>query len=230
MHKTVKLYADNGDIKGLKYIFVDCLDADPTFEDYREDFKYCQDLPGLIEEHVELTPFCEDLSGWNENYWIGLKKDLLKNFSLQRFQHMQRVAKVIYKEKVRKIQDERQACYDQENEKNQSSVSEPWYNVSNNIMDSADKSQQNISSDSVGSASKSDQEKREMEEAKRQLAFENQQTERIRRQEELLRNKERKDEENRNNSSNDTGKKVLGAVLAVLLILLVLVIILGITD
>ena len=92
------------------------MDADPTFEDYREDFKYCRDIPGLIEAHIELTPFCNDVAGWDEDYWIGLKKDLLKNFSMKRFQHMQKVAEVFYKEKIDKIQKERETKERQERE------------------------------------------------------------------------------------------------------------------
>ena len=88
MHKEVKSCADKGDIKGLKYIFVDCLDVDPTFEKYKEDYEYCKNLNGLFESHRELTPFSMDKSLWNYKYWQKLKTDLLKNFSDSRFKHM----------------------------------------------------------------------------------------------------------------------------------------------
>ena len=55
MHEQVKKYADEGNIKGLKYIFVDALDVDPTFEKYREDFHYCKGL-NLFEPNRELSP------------------------------------------------------------------------------------------------------------------------------------------------------------------------------
>ena len=40
MHNEVKKCVDSGNLKSLRYIFVDCLDVDPTFEKYVEDFEY----------------------------------------------------------------------------------------------------------------------------------------------------------------------------------------------
>lgn len=108
MHKEVKKCTDERDIKGLKYIFVDCLDVDPTFEKYVEDYEYCKNLNGLFESHKELTPFSMDKSLWNENYWQKLKIDLLKNFSDKRFKHMIEVAKIVYSDKIKRILKERE--------------------------------------------------------------------------------------------------------------------------
>lgn len=58
MSNEVKKRVDNKDIRGLQYVFADCLDVDPTFEKYKEDFEYCRKmLPEMFESHRELMPF-----------------------------------------------------------------------------------------------------------------------------------------------------------------------------
>ena len=107
MNTEIKKYADAGDIKSLKYIFVDSLDVDPTFVRYEEEYNYCKSVPGLLEAHIELTPFRTNKADWNEAYWTSLKMDLLKNFSDRRMSHMREVAKVFLAEKVQRILAER---------------------------------------------------------------------------------------------------------------------------
>ena len=51
MLAEVKKCADRRDIKGLRYIFVDCLDVDPTFEKYKVDYEYCKKIPGMFDAH-----------------------------------------------------------------------------------------------------------------------------------------------------------------------------------
>lgn len=110
MDKEIKRYADAGDITSLKYIFVDSLDVDPTFEQYEESYNYCKSIPGLLERHEELTPFAHDPAQWTDAYWVKLKMDLKKNFSDQRMGHMREVAKVLMAEKVQRLHKERQAA------------------------------------------------------------------------------------------------------------------------
>ena len=100
MSSIVKKCADSGDIRGLHYIFVDCLDVDPTFEKYKSDYDYCKNISGFLEPYQELTPFTYDKNNWNTEYWQRLKTDLTKNFSDERFQHMIQVASVIYADKI----------------------------------------------------------------------------------------------------------------------------------
>lgn len=109
MDKKIKQYADSRDLTSLKYIFVDSLDVDPTFETYREAYDYCKAIPGLLEQHRELTPFTSDPAQWTEAYWAKLKMDLKKNFSDQRMTHMRTVAKTFLAEKRQRILQERQA-------------------------------------------------------------------------------------------------------------------------
>lgn len=107
MNPEIKKYADTGDIKKLKFIFVDALDVDPTFVRYEEEYNYCKSIPGLLEPHVELTPFKTNKADWNEEYWISLKEDFVKNFSDRRMSHMREVAQVFLADKVERILAER---------------------------------------------------------------------------------------------------------------------------
>ena len=108
MLTEIRKCVDANDIKGLRYIFVDCLDVDPTFEKYRSDYEYCANMDGLVEPYRELTPLSLDKAAWDMNYWEQLKLDLMKNFSQKRFEHMREVAKVVYAEKIDKLFRERE--------------------------------------------------------------------------------------------------------------------------
>lgn len=108
IEKSIKAYADSGDLISLKYVFVDALDIDPTFERYRDSYDYCRSVPGLMEDYRELTPLTEDRSLWTEDYWVKLKTDLAHNFSDKRMRHMCQVAQVLMAEKVRRLTQERQ--------------------------------------------------------------------------------------------------------------------------
>lgn len=108
----IRQYADSGDLTSLKYIFVDALDVDPTFQLYEEDYQYCKSIPGLLEPHMELTPFTNDHGQWTEAYWAQLKMDLKKNFSDQRMTHMREVAQVLLAEKIQRLKRERQNAAD----------------------------------------------------------------------------------------------------------------------
>ncbi len=110
MDIQIKNYADNRNLKELKYIFVDALDVDPTFVRYEEEYNYCKAIPGLLEPHIELTPFIKDKNRWDETYWTNLKTDLIKNFSDHRMMHMKEVAQVFLAEKIQRILSERRAA------------------------------------------------------------------------------------------------------------------------
>lgn len=99
---------DNNDVIGLRYIFVDSLDVDPTFETYEDDYEVCCRRDGFFEPHAEMTPFCSH-SGWDMDYWDQIKIDLSNNFSKTRFEHMIEVAKVVYADKIVRLRQERSA-------------------------------------------------------------------------------------------------------------------------
>ena len=107
MLAEVRKCIESNDIKGLHYVFVDCLDVDPTFEKYEEDYEYCKSISGFLEEYIEITPLINDKTKWDGQYWQKLKSDLMKNFSNRRFIHMKKVAKIIYKDKVTRLLEER---------------------------------------------------------------------------------------------------------------------------
>lgn len=108
MHKEVKSAADNGDIKKLRYIFVDSLDVDPTFVNYLDDLNYAKNVPEFFEKNQTLTPFRNDSSSWDVDYWIALKRDLQKNFSSERLEFMKKVAPLVHTEKYQRILAERE--------------------------------------------------------------------------------------------------------------------------
>ncbi|MCI8635726.1 MAG: hypothetical protein HFJ05_09060 [Eubacterium sp.] len=107
MLSGVKECIEKQDIRGLRYIFVDSLDVDPTFEKYKADYEYCKNIKGLFDPYQEMTPLWQDEHRWNRDYWNQLKKDLMKNYSLKRFEHMRKVAPVVYAEKVSRLLAER---------------------------------------------------------------------------------------------------------------------------
>lgn len=107
MIAEIRKCAESHDIKGLRYIFADCLDVDPTFEKYREDYEYCKSIPGMFDDYRELTGISTDDSKWTTQYWDQLKLDLMKNFSQKRFEHMINVAKVVYADKIVRLLRER---------------------------------------------------------------------------------------------------------------------------
>lgn len=110
VHEAVKTCVVERDIERLKYIFVDCLDVDPTFEKYKGDYEYCMNDSGLglFEKHVELTPMRKEKTSWDISYWNSIKMDLIENFSTKRFQHMREVAKVVHAEKIERLLRERE--------------------------------------------------------------------------------------------------------------------------
>ena len=106
LRPNVKNYAESGNMRGLHYIFRDALDADPTFEDYLESYRYCENIPGFFEKHREITPFAGIDSWQSTTYWNQLKMDLTENFSRERYEHLRKVAQVYYAEKIRTIRRE----------------------------------------------------------------------------------------------------------------------------
>lgn len=219
MHSEVKKCADAGDVKGLRYIFVDCLDVDPTFEKYTEDYEYCRNLAGLFDEYVELTPLVNNQRAWNQEYWEKLKTDLLKNFSVKRFQHMKDVAQIIYADKIEKIKRERDEEARRLEEERKKQLQKQ----------SKSQSASFVTPIQSGSEKKEDMnvvEARRVEERRRKLAQEE------REKEEQREAKEREDRRNavQNSASLQKGnksdsKKVLGIALAVVIITVIIVII-----
>lgn len=106
----VKQYADERNLQALKYVFVNALEVDPTFDHYKEKYNYCKSIPNLLEPYAELTPFVEDKNKWDEAYWDKLKIDLLKNFSDKRMMHMVDVAQVVRADKIKRLRAERAAA------------------------------------------------------------------------------------------------------------------------
>ncbi len=104
IHNDVKKAAESGNISLLKYFFCDCLDGDPTFAEYAEDYEYCKSMGILFESHTELHPMILDTI--DEVYWVQLKKDFMQNPSIERMEHMREVAKILYSARIHKIEED----------------------------------------------------------------------------------------------------------------------------
>lgn len=227
MHEDVRRYADSNDIKGLRYIFVDCLDVDPTFEKYAEDFEYCKKKEGLFEPHRELMLMTENQKLWNDDYWVQLKMDLLKNFSQERFGHMRQVAQVVYAEKIARITKERKERERQLEERNRQVMQERGQ-LQNESPQEREPVQENITGgvESAGRSQREEQERR-LAEKRRQLEQERQRSlERERREKEQLEKRRADDREITSSSmENFDPKKVLGAAFIIMIIVIIIIIV-----
>lgn len=67
MHDSVRTCIANGDIEGLKYIFKDALDVDPTFAKYQDDYNQVLKA-GLFESHQVLSSSKESSTQWDKAY------------------------------------------------------------------------------------------------------------------------------------------------------------------
>lgn len=108
MNRTIEEYLNNGAYDKLRYLFANAFDVDPTFESYRADYEVCKDK--VLQPHEELTPFSNDYETWKTaRYWGQLKIDLNKNFSEQRFHHLQEVAEVYLSDRIAEIRRKQEA-------------------------------------------------------------------------------------------------------------------------
>ncbi len=211
MHKAIKENADSGDIKGLKYIFADCLDVDPTFEKYKEDYEYCQrKVPGLFEQHRDMTPLTENQKEWDYDYWRELKIDLVNNFSKKRFEHMIRVAKVIYAGKIKVISENREIEYKE--------AQDIARQKTDNIINNNDVGIYNRTNTTKTKSKKEEQEK-EIREAKEKLARENREVDK----KQQTSGQNLKD----NGKEEDSLKKMIGVLLVIVIILVIVMVILS---
>lgn len=109
MNKQVKLFIDNRNLERVKFYFLNSLNIDPTFENYREDYEYAK-KNNVFEIHKDMMPFNNNKNSWNEEYFNSLQDDLNINFSERRLEHMIEVAKVVFREKIDKLEKERQGA------------------------------------------------------------------------------------------------------------------------
>ena len=224
MLAEVKKCIESKDIKGLHYIFVDSLDVDPTFEKYNEDYEYCKGINGFLEPHVDITPFSSS-EKWNEKYWVQIKMDLMKNFSEKRFSHMREVVKVIYSEKIKRLELERERLSkkNQEVEKNQK---EQMARIqADRQKDNASANKSFVVTSQILDAEKAQKER--LEEKHRAIEIHNQEVEK-KQKEQMARIQaaRQKDKESKNNKSYvETPKKATGAVTAAVVIIAIILII-----
>lgn len=231
MLAEVKKCAESNDIKGLHYIFVDCLDVDPTFEKYKSDYEYCKSINGFLESHVDMTPFLSK-ERWNKQYWEQLKLDLMKNFSDKRFTHMMEVARIIYSDKIERLKMER-------TQKTRDVEVKPIRNVSAiesvQSLAKVEKPQnqvQAISSNATNSGrtssvvSNEEIQKQQILEKRRALELHNQQVEKEQREQKArIEAKKAEEAKKYNMAGGNAPKKAMGVAIAALAIIAIIVVI-----
>lgn len=75
--------------------------ANKNFAEAGRSFFYAAErMPELLQQHDgDLYPISKENSIWTEDYWHGITRDLMKNFSKERFEHLCEVgAQVLPKE------------------------------------------------------------------------------------------------------------------------------------
>lgn len=220
MLAEVKKCADSNDIKGLHYIFVDCLDVDPTFEKYAADFEYCKNIKGFLEPHINMSPILSK-ERWNIQYWTQLKNDLIKNFSEKRFSHMREVAKVIYSDKIERLRRER--------EKNTKIIQNKIKQQEQHVTIESEKTVNSMKKNN--SVPTADEQNKMLAERRRALELQNQQIERKQQEQRARINaaQQADKEKSGNVVNNQTSKKDMGVVItgiaAVAIVVVVILII-----
>lgn len=242
----VKKCIDAGDIKGLRYIFLDSLDVDPTFEKYKDDYAVCKKIEGMFEPYTELTALSTIHSEWNMDYWVKLKYDQKQNFSEKRFEHMIEVAKVVNAEKVERLLAERatkqikndeqieqvipkEATQPIKPQQHQSIKLQPTQSIQSmqQVIQSKPIAQVgNVNTNNGGSISES--EKTRISEGKREIDLHNQRVEQERLENKRKRAERAKEIERQNAlvESQNQPKKATGIVVVIAIAILIVVIVL----
>lgn len=243
MHNEVKKHADDKDIRWLQYGFADCLDVDPTFEEYEEDFQYCcKNVPEIFERHVDLTTHIDNNQrNWTNDYWNGLKVDLLKNFSRERFEHMQKVARIVYADKIFRLEQERKQELEmehrrreleQENKRFEEDIRKNCNVQSEGNLYNSSKDQSNRNTEvqlNINKTSKQQKQELELKRARRELEQENKRFE-----EEIQKRNVQSQPCNTTRSvqgeGGAKGKKVLGAVLIIVALSIIILILISVVQ
>lgn len=90
----------SGDIALARSILIGLLNRDFSLAEYALQFTG-QQLSSLIEIHDgDFYPINRDPSAWTEDYWHGITRDQMKNFSSERFEHLIAVGSQLFPERA----------------------------------------------------------------------------------------------------------------------------------
>lgn len=222
MLAEVKKCADAHDIKGLRYIFVDCLDVDPTFEKYREDYEFCcKKIDGLFDPHQTLSGIKEQPGTWTTEYWEQLKLDLMKNFSQIRFEHMIKVARIVYADKISRLLSERSSV------QNSAAVSKNVQKA--DIMPESQPRLQNVSPSAASGTFIDAETLKKLEADRKRLEEDNRriEAERAAQKKRIAAIQEQANKPKTLNAEENGSKKVVGIVLAIAVVVVIVLIIMA---
>lgn len=229
----VKKCIDEGDIAGLRYIFLDSLDVDPTFEKYKADYAVCRNLEGMFVPYTELTPLSSLQSDWDMEYWVKIKFDQKKNFSEKRFEHMIEIVKVVHADKIERLLAERTAKQAKIEEQIEQVIPKVGFqsiqhpHIEQSVQ--AESSCVTLTSNHIGisEGNVSDSDKAKLFEGKRDIDLHNQRVEQEIQEKERQRQERAREIERQNAlvEAHNQSKKVPGVVAVITIIVIIVVVV-----
>jgi len=96
-----------GDIVAVRLMIANELMLDPRGDSFHEMLDYAASrLPNLFEACDDNGSYSTDEASWNEDYLSQVKSDLNYNFSKERLDYYERVAKNVLKDKAEELRKE----------------------------------------------------------------------------------------------------------------------------
>lgn len=87
----------------VRIILKNSLIMDPTFKEFDEEIAYAEKNINNLYEEYDGYELEENKSKWNKDYMDEQLNNLLYNFSKKRINHLKDICRVVYEDKIRKI-------------------------------------------------------------------------------------------------------------------------------
>ena len=72
-------------------------DLDEAKQAYQDALR---ELPAIVQAHDDFYPIDTDHASWTESYWHGITRDLMRNFSKERFEHLCQVGAHVFTARI----------------------------------------------------------------------------------------------------------------------------------
>lgn len=104
----LKEHINNQDIIAIRIMLKNRITSDPTFKEFDELDNYIKNKTDInIYQEYDRKEFETDIKKWNKDYLNTECVRLVTNFSKERVNHLRKVCKVVYKERIDSINRER---------------------------------------------------------------------------------------------------------------------------
>lgn len=106
--EAFKEAAEKNDVLFVRISLKDSLVRDPTFVEFDEKMNYKEEIPGLFDPHdgEELN---YDKSVWSKDYLDEQLAKIIFNFSKERLDLLKQICKHLYKDRIERIEEKREA-------------------------------------------------------------------------------------------------------------------------